>query len=411
MDEAGSDPALASRQPANTLTILIADDEPSIRTGLTKIIGLDDAMTVVAVATNADEAITMARDSQPMVALLDINMPGGGGPRATAGIREASPRTMVIAHTIHDDRAAVMEMVRAGAVGYIVKGASADEILSTLQRAGAGKSSLSPEVISTVVSELAAMVHFQEQQAAARRAEVARARRLVAGEGLGLAVEPVIDLQTGAPVGVEVRPFLVDQPGRDVEEELVASEAVGYRVELENALVRRALAEVGPRLAGSYVGIRVSAATVVSRAFSQLEPPTGTRLMVVLDGARESADGRELQEVLGRLRHRGAILAVGGLGGGAAAFGFALALRPEVLKLDRRLLAALDLDPAAQALVGGMATFARGLGANLQVDGIASAEAADAARQAGARLGQGPYFTNLRTGPDGAPAPADGPGG
>src|SRR5207253_1909927 len=84
---------------------------------------------------DAQEAVDLALRLRPDVALLDVQMPGGGGPRATRAIRTSCPRTQVVAISAHEDREAVIEMIRAGAVGYLVKGVPGEELLTAIRPA------------------------------------------------------------------------------------------------------------------------------------------------------------------------------------------------------------------------------------------------------------------------------------
>ena len=121
------------------IRVLIADDEPTIREALTDLIQGDEAMEVVAAVEDADRAVEVAGDLLPDVALLDVKMPGGGGMRAARDIRRCSPGTGVVALSAHEDRASVAEMIRAGAVGYLVKGVSTVEILEAIRHAARDK--------------------------------------------------------------------------------------------------------------------------------------------------------------------------------------------------------------------------------------------------------------------------------
>src|SRR4029453_9824092 len=94
--------------------------------------------------------------------LVDVRMPEGGGPAAARGISRVSPRTRVIALSAYEDRANVLEMLRAGAVGYLVKGGAADELVEGIQRVAGGGTSLSAEVMTGVVAELATQLRQQE---------------------------------------------------------------------------------------------------------------------------------------------------------------------------------------------------------------------------------------------------------
>jgi signal transduction histidine kinase len=144
------------------IRVLIADDEDAVRDALADLIGSDTSMEIAATAGDADEAIDLARDAHPDVALVDVKMPGGGGARAARGIREGSPHTHVVALSAYEDRRTVLEMLRAGVVGYIVKGSSAEEILYTIRRAMRGQGSLSVEVTADVIHELASLLDHAE---------------------------------------------------------------------------------------------------------------------------------------------------------------------------------------------------------------------------------------------------------
>ncbi|HEX3589013.1 MAG TPA: response regulator transcription factor [Pseudonocardiaceae bacterium] len=91
-------------------------------------------LEVVAVARDADEAIALAEAHLPVVAVMDVRMPGGGGARATREIRVRSPRTQLLAFSAYSDAAAMAEMLHVGAREYLVKGAPNDEILAAVRR-------------------------------------------------------------------------------------------------------------------------------------------------------------------------------------------------------------------------------------------------------------------------------------
>ena len=86
-------------------------------------------MELVGAVKDAAEAIEVALREHPDVALVDVKMPAGGGAHATREIRR-SPQTQLVALSAYEDRRTVLEMLRAGVVGYVVKGTSADEILT-----------------------------------------------------------------------------------------------------------------------------------------------------------------------------------------------------------------------------------------------------------------------------------------
>ena len=116
------------------LTVLIADDDLMIREVLREVLEVESDLVVVGSAQDADEAITLAEQHTPMVAVLDLRMPGGGGVRAVEEIRQRSPRTRIIAFSAYHDTAAVDAMRQAGVAEYLRKGVPNTEIVDAVRR-------------------------------------------------------------------------------------------------------------------------------------------------------------------------------------------------------------------------------------------------------------------------------------
>ena len=146
----------------DNIRVLIAEDEAAVREAMADLISSDPGMEVVGTAADAEEAIQIARAHKPDVALIDVKMPAGGGPRAAREIRRESPQTHVVALSAYEDRRTVLEMLRAGVVGYIVKGTAAEEILYTIRRSMRGQGSLSVEITADVIHELATLLERSE---------------------------------------------------------------------------------------------------------------------------------------------------------------------------------------------------------------------------------------------------------
>ena len=125
---------------------MIAEDDRALRTVLANLIDAEHLLDLVGAAADADEAIEVARGARPDVALVDVRMPGGGGPRVAREMGLVSPGTKVLALSAVGDRASVVEMLQAGAVGYLLKGSSSEEIVDAVARSAKGLSSLSPQV-------------------------------------------------------------------------------------------------------------------------------------------------------------------------------------------------------------------------------------------------------------------------
>jgi signal transduction histidine kinase len=147
------------------IRILIAEDEEVVQRALVELVSSDPEMEIVAVVDDAEQAIEAARRERPDVALVDVKMPGGGGPHAAREILRASSSTRVLALSAYEDRRSVLEMLRAGVVGYLVKGTPATEILGAIRRTMRGEGALSVEVTADVIHELAEALDRSEQLA------------------------------------------------------------------------------------------------------------------------------------------------------------------------------------------------------------------------------------------------------
>ena len=118
--------------PTETIRLVIADDDPAIRLVMAALIARQDDLELVGEAEDATQAIEVAARRRPDVVVLDVDMPGGGVTAAMA-IREANPTTRIVALSADSSQGAQYDMSRAGAVGYLVKGAPEDEIVRVIR--------------------------------------------------------------------------------------------------------------------------------------------------------------------------------------------------------------------------------------------------------------------------------------
>jgi DNA-binding NarL/FixJ family response regulator len=144
--------SLASHRRIQRL-VLVADDSPAVRAGLASFIDDQPGMAVSALAANAVSAIELADALRPDIALLDVNMPGGGA-RAALGIRALCPQTRVLALSVRRDEESVIDMLQAGASGYLVKGTRPQKIMSGIEQVLHGRAVLSPELGRHVTQRL-----------------------------------------------------------------------------------------------------------------------------------------------------------------------------------------------------------------------------------------------------------------
>jgi PAS domain S-box-containing protein len=155
-----------------SVTVLVADDDAAVRQALADLISDEPGLRLVAVASSADEAIQLAAEHQPAVAVLDVRMPGGGGHRAAEGIGVRSPHTRILALSAHEERASVYEMLSVGASGYLVKGSSDKELVDAVFRAARGQFNMSATLATSCFRELLHDVQAREQaETVLRRSE------------------------------------------------------------------------------------------------------------------------------------------------------------------------------------------------------------------------------------------------
>jgi CheY-like chemotaxis protein len=118
---------------AEALRLLIADDDPVSRLTIGAVLRREPGFALVGEAGDAGEAVALALQRRPNVVLLDVDMPGGGGARAAVQIREALPDVRIVAISGDDSPANQYDMMRAGAVGFLSKGAPAEEVLRVIR--------------------------------------------------------------------------------------------------------------------------------------------------------------------------------------------------------------------------------------------------------------------------------------
>jgi DNA-binding NarL/FixJ family response regulator len=138
------------------LRVLIADDHPVVRGGLRALIDSLAGLEVVGEAADGESAVREAQLLRPDVVLMDVRMPGVDGVEATRRIRERVPETAVLILTMYDDDATVFTAMRAGARGYLLKGAEQEEILAAISAVVVGQAVFGPGVAARILGHLEA---------------------------------------------------------------------------------------------------------------------------------------------------------------------------------------------------------------------------------------------------------------
>lgn len=158
---------------SDPVRVLVVDDSPTTRTMLREALDLAGGIVVVGEANDGREAVSSAEQLEPDVVLMDVRMPDGNGVDAAREITTRWPGMRVVALTWLDDASTVRDMLSAGAMGYVVKGGTMDELSSAIKRAKAGEPELDQRVLPAAVDDLRHLLERERE----RREEVERLAR------------------------------------------------------------------------------------------------------------------------------------------------------------------------------------------------------------------------------------------
>lgn len=373
----------------DAIRVVIADDEPALRIALADLLAHEETIRLVGTAGDADEAIELAVQARPDVALVDVKMPAGGGPRAAREIIKVSPRTRVIALSAFEDRPTVLEMLRAGAVGYLVKGTAAEDIVLSITRVMGGGTSLSGEVVSGIVEELTSQLRREEIEQTEREQARSEIERFVSGEGLSMAFQPIIELETRDIVGHEALARFRSLPLRTPDEWFAEAVRHELGVQLELTAVREAVAAL-PRLPGEgYLSVNCSHRAALSAGLARALEHVATRIVVEITEHEAIDDYGALELALERLRERGVRVAIDDAGAGFASLRHTLAVAPDIVKVDISLTRDIDSDRARRALTRALISFAEEMDIAIVAEGIETQDELDTLLELGVRYGQG----------------------
>lgn len=149
-----------------TIEVIIADDVPLFREMMMHTLEDEPDIKVMAQASNGEDALKLCREMAPNIILLDVEMPRMNGVEATREIVKACPATRVVILTAYEDDNLILELIQAGATGYLVKDTPVDDVVRAIRVAHGGESLIQPRVAQKLLKMVAGM---QQTSAAAGR--------------------------------------------------------------------------------------------------------------------------------------------------------------------------------------------------------------------------------------------------
>ncbi len=134
--------------------LLIAEDHALVREGLRAMLAGEPDIEVIGEAENGKEAVELCRSLTPDLVLMDVRMPGMDGLEATKTIKGSQPKVIVLMVTTHQDPDYLLEAVRSGAAGYVLKEASKPQLLNAVRRVLAGENALNQELAMRLIARV-----------------------------------------------------------------------------------------------------------------------------------------------------------------------------------------------------------------------------------------------------------------
>jgi DNA-binding NarL/FixJ family response regulator len=168
-EPAGADPgrAAAGQEPflaGDPIRVLVVDDHALFRRGLEMVLEQEADIEVVGEASDGTEALEKAVETTPDIVLMDVRMPKRGGIDACTAIKDAVPSTKIIMLTISDEEADLYDAIKAGAMGYLLKEISIEEVASAIRAVHGGQSLISPSMASKLLHEFASMIKRTDER-------------------------------------------------------------------------------------------------------------------------------------------------------------------------------------------------------------------------------------------------------
>lgn len=220
----------------------------------------------------------------------------------------------------------------------------------------------------------------------------ARVDSLLTTRSLTVVFQPICHLGTGEVVGVEALTRIIGPPFRSVDQWFTDAESIGRGLELEFLALKMALAAAAGLPAHVYVAVNLSPSACLDVRLSGIVRKSGLRperIVVELTERSPVADYARLTAALAPLRSAGVRIAIDDVGAGFSSMRHILRLNPELIKLDRSIVAGVDTNPGQKALLAAMLSFSSHIGAGLVAEGIETSSELATLAELGVKTGQG----------------------
>ena len=377
--------------------VVVLDDVDANVTLLRRVLELGGVGGVTGF-TDPGAALRHCLADPPDVLLLDLHMPGLDGFAFLAALRDGLPADAfvpVIVLTADVTTDARDRALGAGAKDFLTKPFDTVEVLlrvrNMIQTAQLYRTvNRSNAYLRRVLDAKLAAEH---EAAERRRDMVARIEEVLSAGGPTMVFQPILQTTTGALLGVEALARFPSrsaaEPVRPPDQWFAEAAGAGLGTALELTAVRTAIANLHRIPAPLFLAVNVSPETVASAELISLVAGPAERIVVELTEHVPIEDYPRVLERLAELRALGVRIAVDDTGSGYAGLSMLVRVAPDIIKLDRELVAGITRDPCRRALASALVAFSCDIGATLLAEGIEDAAELDLLRRLGVQWGQG----------------------
>lgn len=373
-----------------TLSVLVAEDDPLVCEVLSAMITADPEMRLIGTVADAHGAIVVAIDEHPDLVLLDVEMPGGGGPAAARTISTVCPDVRVVAISAHSDKEHVLSMVNEGVAGYVVKGAEPAQMMDTIRRCARGETVFMPPSATSMMRENAVLARDMVDAEHQRHARVEQIHEICESSAIEIVFQPIANLMSGKLCAVEALARFPKHLQFNTGEWFDEAFELGMTQHLELTALRAAISSFAANKEKELaIAINLSPATLLDPQLPSLIDGFEKRLIIEITEHQPIDDYDAVNCVRKDLGERGVRIAIDDTGAGFASLRHILSLTPDLVKLDISITKDVDNDESRRALAKGLVTFAREIGASVVAEGIERRGELACMREIGADYGQG----------------------